>query len=306
MEKRYLGIDIGGTNIKTVVLDQQGLMVEQCSYPTQDNGEKEPLWRKKIQNIISEMTDTYAEGNSDKLLCGISAPGLVDAENTMTMHMPERLQGIEKFNWSEALGRYVRVINDGHAACLAEYESYYRSKGIRHFLMLTLGTGVGGGLVLDGNLYQGNIQRAGHMGHMTVDSKGATTMTNMPGSLEYAIGNFSVSERTKGAFETTKELVEAYENGHVQAREWWLESVQKLAVALASLCNIISPELIVLGGGITAGAGESLMKPLERYLSQFEWRPGGYEVKISTAKHGAYAGAMGAAFYIKNNLQFGL
>ncbi len=169
--------------------------------------------------------------------------------------------------------------------------------------MLTLGTGVGGGIIINGNLYQGNLQRAGHIGHMTVDVHGVSTMTNMPGSLEHAFGNFSVFERTEGKYQSVRELVDAYENGNINAINWWLESVQKLAVALASLNNILSPQLIILGGGIMAGAGNSLLTPLKKFMSDFEWRPGGYQTKIKEAKLGTYAGAIGAAYFAKKNNQ---
>ena len=300
MEKHYLGVDIGGTKIKTVVLDDDGKILEQNEVPTEDGSGEAELWKKKIIAIISEKTEAYANGNKDFLLCGISAPGLVDSENKMTLYMPERLQGIENFDWSDRLGRTIKVLNDGHSACLAEYESFYRSRGVKNFLMLTLGTGVGGGIIIDGNLYQGNLQRAGHVGHMTIDFNGPQTMTNMPGSLEHAVGNFSVSQRTVGKFQSVRELVSAYENGDIQAKTWWIESIRKLAAGLSSLTNIISPEIIVLGGGITAGAGNSLLEPLKNLMADYEWRPGGYQIKINKAQLGGYAGAIGAAFFAKN------
>ena len=261
MKKHYLGIDIGGTKIKTVILDDKGKILEHSEVLTEDASTEKELWKKKIITVIEKKSEHYARGNPDALVCGISAPGLVDSKNKMTLHMPERLQGIENFNWSKALQRDIKVVNDGHSACLAEYESFYQTEGIHNLLMLTLGTGVGGGIIINGKLYQGNLQRAGHVGHMTVDLHGAPTMTHMPGSLEHAVGNFSVYERTNGKFKSVKELVDAYENGDPKATTWWLESIQKLAVALASLINILSPELIILGGGITAGAGNSLWNP---------------------------------------------
>ncbi len=300
MEKHYLGVDVGGTKIKTVVLDDDGKILEQNEVLTEDGSGEAGLWKKKIIAIISEKTEAHAKGNKDLLLCGISAPGLVDSENKMTRYMPERLLGIENFDWSDKLGRTIKVLNDGHSACLAEYESFYRSQGIKDFLMLTLGTGVGGGIIINGNLYQGNLQRAGHVGHMTVDINGPQTMTNMPGSLEHAVGNFSVSERTAGKFQSVRELVNAYENGDVQAKTWWIESIRKLAAGLSSLTNIISPEIIVLGGGITAGAGNSLLEPLKNLMADYEWRPGGHQIKINKAQLGGYAGAIGAAFFAKN------
>ncbi|WP_339708158.1 ROK family protein [uncultured Kriegella sp.] len=300
MKKHYLGIDIGGTKIKTVILDDKGTVLERNEVLTEDTSKGKELWKKKMIALIEAKSEQYAKSNPEALKCGISAPGLVDAENKMTLHMPKRLQGIENFNWSEALQRDIRVINDGHSACLAEYESFYSAEGVQNLLMLTLGTGVGGGIIIDGKLYQGTLQRAGHVGHMTVDFRGSQTMTNMPGSLEHAIGNFSVSERTGGRFKSVRELVDAYENQNPEAKTWWLESVQKLAVALASLTNILSPELIILGGGITAGAGNSLMDPLKEFMSDYEWCPGGYQIKIKKAKLGGYAGAIGAAFFAKN------
>ncbi len=297
----YLGIDIGGTRIKTVILDDAGTILEKSETATEDSSTKKELWKKKIIAVIKEKSEDYEKGNPDGMKCGISAPGLVDMENKMTLHMPERLQGIENFDWSAALRRDIKVINDGHSACLAEYESFYRSEGIRHMLMLTLGTGVGGGIIIDGKLFQGHLQRAGHVGHMTVDLNGFPTMTNMPGSLEHAIGNFSVSQRTNGAYHSTRELVDAVEKGDARAMEWWSESVKKLAVALASLNNILAPERIVLGGGIAAGAKESLLKPLQAFMAFYEWRPGKKKLEITTARHGGYAGAIGAAFFAKKN-----
>ena len=301
MKTHYLGIDIGGTKIKTIVLDAHRKVLEQNEFLTEDHKGKAALWKKKIIEIITAKTTQYGHGDKNLLRCGISAPGLVDKENQMTLHMPERLQGIENFNWSAALNSTIKVLNDGHAACLAEYESFYRLEGIQHLLMLTLGTGVGGGIIIDGKLYQGHLQRAGHVGHMTLDINGAPTMTNMPGSLEHAMGNFSVAERTNGQFKSVRALVEAYENGHSEAKIWWLESVRKLAAALASLTNIVSPELIVLGGGIAAGAGDALLRPLKEFMVDYEWRPGDYQVKIEKAKLGGYAGAIGAAYFAKNN-----
>lgn len=301
MEKHYLGIDIGGTRTKVVILDESGKILEKSEVLTEDSAPENELWKKKILAIVKEKSQQYAEADHSALVCGISAPGLVDSENKMTLHMPERLQGIENFNWSRALERDIKVVNDGHAACLAEYETYYLAQGIKNLLMLTLGTGVGGGIIIDGKLYQGNLQRAGHVGHMTVNLHGVPTMTKIPGSLEHAVGNFSVSERTEGRFNSVQELVDAHKKGDPEATTWWLESVQKLAVALASLNNILAPELIILGGGITSGAGDALFEPLKKFMFDYEWRPGGYQIKIKEAKLGGYAGAIGAAFFAKNN-----
>ncbi len=87
---------------------------------TEDGSHKKELWKKKIISIIKVKTEKYAKSNPKALKCGISAPGLVDFENKMTLYMPERLQGIEGFNWAQELQKDIWVLNDGHAACLAE------------------------------------------------------------------------------------------------------------------------------------------------------------------------------------------
>ena len=216
--------------------------------------------------------------------------------------MPGRLNGLENYNWAAELDKDIFIINDAHSACIAEYESFYKNDDVKNMLLLTLGTGVGGGAILDGKLFQGTIQRAGHFGHVTVDHMGSPIATNMVGSLEYAVGNFSVSERTHGKYTSVKELVTAYQQGDELATYWWLSSIQKLATGLVSLSNAFSPEIIVLGGGITAGSGSDLMDPLLKFMSLYEWRPGGHQVKIIPAQHKKFAGAIGAAFFAKSKI----
>jgi glucokinase len=300
MEIHYLGIDIGGTNIKVVVMNEAGLVIGQQELRTEDSASIPEIWKSKIIALIESKTQELAGGDASRLRCGISAPGLADKHNTQIICMPGRLSGIKKFDWSKELGREISVLNDAHAACLAEYQGHFQALGIKNMLMLTLGTGVGGGVIINGDLYQGAFQRAGHFGHMTVDHMGSPTMTNMVGSLEFAVGNFSVKERTHGQFDSVKELVAAYERGGTLATYWWLSSVQKLATALASLANGYSPELIVLGGGITAGAGAHLFKPLSEFLSLYTWAPGEAQLDVRPAYFQGFAGAIGAAFLAKS------
>ncbi|GAA0877092.1 glucokinase [Algoriphagus jejuensis] len=301
METHYLGIDIGGTRIKLVVLNGAGDLLEQNDYPTHDSEFSGLAWKEKIIETIAQKTQEFAGGNLTKLRCGISAPGLADSSNSKILHMPERLQGIEGLDWSKELNRDIVVLNDGHSACLAEYESFYKSRGVQNMLVLTLGTGVGGGVIINGKLYQGAMQRAGHFGHTVVDHSGVKTMTNMVGSLEYAVGNFSIAERTNGKYQSVKELVKAHVEGHVLASFWWLSSIQKLATGLASLINSFSPELIVLGGGISSGAGNLLFKPLQEFMGLYEWSPDGKSIPIVEANYGGYAGAIGAALFVKSH-----
>jgi glucokinase len=118
----------------------------------------------------------------------------------------------------------------------------------------------------------------------------------MPGSLEECIGECTLEKRSGGKFSTTRELLVAMRNGDDYAKNVWLKSVRQLAIGLASITNVLSPETIVLGGGITE-AGDDLFDPLNEYMALYEWRAGGRKAGIVKAVFGDLAGAVGAAFY---------
>ena len=165
--------------------------------------------------------------------------------------------------------------------------------------MLTLGTGVGGAIMIDGKPYLGAFNKAGHIGHMVINDEKDRDVTGMPGSLEECIGNCTVEKRSNGRFTSTHNLLTAYNKGDALAGEVWLRSVKQLAIGIASLTNILSPETIVLGGGI-AEAGDVLFEPLSEYVEEFEWRTGGNKVEIVKAVYGDLAGTIGAASFAMN------
>jgi glucokinase len=209
--------------------------------------------------------------------------------------MPGRLHGLEGFAWTEFLAspKPVRVLNDAHAALLGE-SGIGAARGFQNVIMLTLGTGVGGAAMVDGKLLRGAIGRAGHLGHTCLDPNGSPDVCGTPGSLEFAMGNYSLKDRSGGHFQMTQELIKAYESGDARASVIWLKSVQILACAICSFVNILDPEAVIIGGGI-ARAGRALFDPLQKYLDPIEWRPGGARVKIVPAVLGEFAGAYGAA-----------
>lgn len=131
---------------------------------------------------------------------------------------------------------------------------------------------------------------------MVINDEGDPDVTGMPGSLEDAVGNCTIEKRSGGRFSSTHELIEAFRKGDEKAKEIWLTSVRKLAVGLASVTNLLSPEILVLGGGVCE-AGKDLFEPLENYMSQYEWRAGGNKAEIVKATCGDMAGAVGAAFF---------
>lgn len=286
----FIGIDLGGTRIKAVALNHEGNVLHQLCTATSDGDDK--IWKQSILTTVDELQSKL--GLTDFVI-GISAPGIPDEKNSAIAFMPGRLQGLENFDWSQFLNHKTYVINDAIAALTAEAK-FGVARDKKNAVLLTLGTGVGGAILIDGKPYQGNFQKAGHIGHIVIDHEGECDVTGMPGALEDAIGNVTIQKRSLGKFNDTHALLEACRSGDYFAQWVWLTSVRKLALGIASVINTVSPECVILAGGITE-AGKDLFEPLENFLSLYEWRPGGNKATILKAQFGEMAGAIGAACF---------
>lgn len=295
MSNVAIGIDLGGTRIKAVAIDESGRALHHHYHPTFD--EREGVWKNDVAVALKEIQNKLQRQD---VPVGISAPGVPNMENTAIAHMPGRLHGLEGFLWTDFLETKTFVLNDAIAAMMAEVR-YGAARDKKNVIMLTLGTGVGGAILIDGKPYQGAFNKAGHIGHMVIDSDGEPDITGIPGSLEDAIGNCTIEKRSQGMYTSTNQLLEDYCKGNNFASVVWLTSVKKLAIALASLINILSPEVIILGGGITE-AGKDLFIPLQGFLGNYEWRPGGNRVSIVKAECGELAGAIGAACFAREKV----
>lgn len=290
MSSTAIGIDLGGTRIKAVAIDAAGNLLDQLYQPTADGDDT--VWKNAVAQAVSQLEGNM---NGHAVTVGISAPGLPNSDNTAIAFMPGRLQGLENFDWTGFLQQQTCVLNDGVSALMAEAK-FGAAKNKKNVLMVTLGTGVGGAILIDGKPYQGAFNKAGHIGHMVINDEGDCDVTGMPGSLEECIGNVTVYKRSGGQFSSTHQLMDACRSGDDFAKTVWLTSVKKLAIGLASVTNILSPELIVIGGGI-AECGKDLFDPLKEYIQQYEWRAGGNGVEIVKASFSDMAGAVGAACF---------
>uniref|UniRef100_UPI0025CD8633 ROK family protein n=1 Tax=Algoriphagus sp. TaxID=1872435 RepID=UPI0025CD8633 len=181
--KKAIGIDIGGTNIKGVLINEYGEILKQIKAKT--NSESDSIWQKNIKSVFEELKKGIEESS---IPVGISAPGLANETNTTISFLPNRLPGMENFIWSDYLEAETHVLNDAHAALMAEH-SFGSLKNFNNAILITLGTGVGGALLLEGKLHQGSAQMAGHIGHTILQSNNLLqSIIGMPGSLEYALG----------------------------------------------------------------------------------------------------------------------
>jgi glucokinase len=294
-----IGLDLGGTYIKGLAISASGRVLSEEFAPTGSAGHRS--WVKNVDNVLARLR--AALKNSDPVV-GLAAPGLASADHRCIAFMPERLPGLENLDWQKHFRQSspVPVLNDAHAALLGEV---WRgaARHCRNVLLLTLGTGVGGAAIVDGRLLHGHIGRAGHFGHLSLNPEGPPDITGTPGSLEDAIGDSTLSRRSGGRYLSTRDLVAAARKRERDASKIWLVSVRALAAGIASLINALDPEVVILSGGITQ-AGPALFRPLEKFLAQFEWRPGGSRARIVRGKLGDRAGAFGAAWQaIQSNLR---
>ena len=287
MEQTALGIDLGGTRIKGVIL-RDGKVADSLYFPT---GEGDSF-KDAVKSAVEQL---QAAAGGKATIVGLSAPGIPDAANRSIAVMPGRLPGLEGFNWSDHLGMQAWVLNDAVCALVAEAR-LGAATAYQDVVMLTLGTGVGGAIMIGGKPHQGAFNKAGHWGHTSVEANGFPDVTGMPGSIEEAIGNVSVSRRSQGRFSSTQELLDGVMDNDPYAQWLWLDSVQQLAVTVAGISNALSPEAVVIGGGI-AHAGEVLFTPLRRFMDIYEWRPSGRGTEIVKAALSDLAGAAGAACF---------
>lgn len=288
-EPYAIGCDIGVTNTKVVLAARSGavLLREQI-----DTEAEAPDWPANIRRHVGQIE----QQRGPAAWLGVAAPGLAAPDGSRIAWMQGRLDRVQGLDWTQYLGRPrpVPVLNDAQAALLGEVWQG-AAAGSRNAMLLTLGTGVGGALLVDGQLLRGHIGRAGHLGHVCLDADGSPDITNIPGSLEEAIGNCTVAARTNGRFTSTHDLVAAQLAGDADATRVWLRSVRLLACGIASLVNVADPEVVILGGGI-ARCGPALFEPLAREMDRLEWRPTGSRVRILPAALGEFAGALGAAW----------
>lgn len=308
MKKQYfsgdllIGVDIGGSQMKLVALEETGEILNKniINTPKKSISISENVQGvlDNITQFIEEIEHTYTNRSIKKI--GISLPGLADSKNQFMYQLPGKLFGLSEFNFQEAFGDkyFVRIINDANSALLAEHW-LGAAKGFSDVILLTLGTGVGGAIMVNDKLLQGVNGRSGHIGQMIMNPLGMADIFYLPGTLETFIGDMYVQRRTCKKYNSAIELANGYLENERLAKSYWLDSMKSLSIALVTLINVIDPQIIVIGGGI-AEADEALFDPLQEYMDRYEWRPKGNPTPILKASFSLYAGAIGAAKFIQN------
>ncbi|NTW51280.1 MAG: ROK family protein [Chlorobiaceae bacterium] len=317
-----IGIDLGGTNIKTAVVDEvEGILFEE-SQPTDTDSGPDGIVRQLAQ-VAAEHYQRASETLDAGAFAGIGvgAPGAVDSLRG-TLSYPPNLPGWGRYALREQLQNrleedhgitaFVLIENDANAAAYGE-AVYGGGNAFRDFMMVTLGTGVGGGIILDRKLYRGPNGTAGEIGFMIIDFEGDSVHAGVRGTLESLIGKERIVElacsmiREPGTSPRLMELClhnperisprhleQAAREGDVTAIHTWQRVGKILGVGLANIVALMDIRKFVIGGGIAA-AGELIFEPALMQLHR-SILPSMHEgLEIVPARLGNKAGVCGAA-----------
>jgi glucokinase len=302
---RVIALDLGGTKLLSGVVDDDGVVQKRVVGATDTSGEDALLAQ------VEEAVDDLMEDDVGAI--GIGVPSTIDqrkGEAIDSVNIP--LTDVPlRDRLGERFGVPVAIENDANAAALAEHR-HGAGRGSRHMVMLTLGTGVGGGLILDGKLYRGAIGAAAELGHITLDVHGPPCQGRCPGRghLEAMASGTAADGYAREAAERNPEgdlgraaaegktvdarlAVELAAHGPGDAREVLDHVGFHLGAGIASFVNIFNPELVVIGGGF-ARAGDLLFEPARRYVAERALSPARDEVTIVPALLGVEAGLIGA------------
>lgn len=268
-----IGIDFGGTRIKSGLVCNGEIIHHGEPIDTQACGSPE-----RIMDALVDLVAKFGEQGHPIAGMGIGLPGIVDSVGGV-VHELTNVSGWNDVPLREILQKRilmpVTIENDANAMAYGEFK-FGAAKGGRHVVCITLGTGVGGALILNGQLYRGAQLGAGEIGHMSIDYKGKVGPYGNNGGLEEYVGNVQIAERAVALYATVgqaktmddctpAQLAEAAQNGDVIALHLWDEIGTELGAALASVVWILNPDTIVLGGGV-AKAGDVLFNPTLREI----------------------------------------
>ena len=314
--KKFIGIDIGGTSIKGIIIRADGTVLGRHSVDTAKNdGDK---LRDDIVEIVNELIIAVGGYKDDIKGIGIGCPGLIDSkEGTVVFagNLNLKYYPLAK-GVADRVGLPVKITNDANAAALGE-AVFGAGKKYGDSILVTLGTGVGGGIVIGGKLFEGGGSAGAEIGHTVIVKNGLQCTCGRKGCLERYASASALTEQTRAAMRenANSEMWKGYSlesaNGKTPfdymdtdaaAKSVVDNYVSYLACGIVNLVNVFRPQVVMLGGGVSE-QGERLTLPLQKIVDSEIFAGTDYApVKIIKAKLGSGAGAFGAAALLFDSL----
>lgn len=305
----YIGIDIGGMSIKAGVVNEKGDILAKYAVPTPKN-DNQAFLNAMLESITKAIEEAGVQKNDIEAV-GIGNPGVVDRDKGILLEATNiGFSDIPAREFLQAqLGNIpVLVENDANCAALGEY---YKAESSNNFIFITLGTGVGGGIIINGKLYLGTNGAAGELGHIVTHTNGRQcgcgrkgcweTYASVTGLIETTkehrdeIKTLSPDEEISGR--TVFDLARKGDKDAERIRDMWIEEV---AIGIVDMVNIFQPDQIIIGGAISK-EGDTILLPIIDYVNKNAFcterltKP-----KIEISKIGGDAGIIGAALLYKN------
>ena len=314
-ELPVLAIDLGGTKILTAIISSEGqVMAREYGLTLADEGPEAVINRilSAIDRLLSQRSINLSQLDS----ISIAAAGAIDFDKGLITSSPH-LPGWHDVPLRDIVKEKYKVntflINEAHAAALGEHY-FGAGQGVNNLILLTVGTGIGGGIIINGRLYSGVSGSAGEVGHITIDVNGPRCSCGNTGCLEALVSGTAVAkeaircirqgERSSlteivgGKIEniTAEKVALAAQGGDSLALEVILKAATYLGVGIANLVNIFNPEIIIIGGGM-AKMGDLLLNPARQVVRERAFQLSAQAVQIVPAQLGDDAGVLGAAVF---------
>lgn len=319
-KKWIVGVDLGGTTTKLAFVTTEGEIVHKWEIPTDNTNEGQNI-TGNIAKAIDEKLAEHDQLKSNLLGIGMGAPGPVNYEkgivlNVVNLGWPDNYPLKDRLEAATSLPAAIE--NDANSAALGEMWMG-AGAGAKDLVCVTLGTGVGGGVIVGGKVVQGINGAAGEIGHITaIPSGGAPCNCGKTGCLETVasatgivrLAKIELAKGLKGELSeklaengsiTAKDVFDAARNSDELAQSVLDEVSFHLGFVLASIANTLNPEKIVLGGGVSK-AGDILVDPVKNNFEKFAFSPVRDSTKLALATLGNDAGVLGAAWLIMNKL----
>lgn len=318
MKKRtsgyYVGIDVGGTKICAVLLDAKFRVLSRTKHKWDVHG-GEKVFFQTIQDTYRELLKTASVLQKKIVSVGVGCAGMIQFPQGIVQLSPN-IAFMKRYPFqtklSKALGVPVVIENDVNAGLYGEHQLGC-AVGFSHVVGIFPGTGVGGALILNNDLYRGATGVAGEVGHMFMNMDGLVYGGNQNGTLEALVGRTTISaeaarlamkQQASALFKKygtdprkikSGALSYAVRSGDEKIREMLLYKARVLGLSMASLANIINPEMIVLGGGLIEAVGDLMVPEAARVMKEFGMKPNVAGVKVKAAVLKDDAVAVGAA-----------
>ncbi len=317
-----LAVDIGGTKILTALFSPDGKMLSSVVLPTLPDEGVSAVIERLCRTIDKFLEDNNLEP-SQLAGIGIACAGGIDTGRGVVVTPSPNMPGWSDIPLADMVhkrfGVNTYLVNDASAAALGEHR-YGAGKGVNNLVLFTLGTGIGGGIIVEGNLYLGAVGGAGELGHMTVDADGPRCGCGNTGCLEMlasgrAIERDAISRLRQGAKSCLSEMVNgkiekitaaqvgaAARNGDPLACDILSRAAYYLGIGMVNAVNIFNPEMVVIGGGM-AELGDMIISPGRRMVAERAFSVSSRTVRVVTALLGNEAGVYGAAAFVLDRMK---